>query len=319
MAPGRPARLPAADCLTLIEQHLPTLSGASRAVAEMILRDPWAVLDMTIADVAAESGVSLPSVTRFCRAAGYPGFRELTQELARSLGRIDSRGFAELPAVAADADGLPGLAARIVARQIGALEDTLRVLDYAEVERAVATLIAAARVAIVGSGGAYASALGVAVKLNWAGIPATASSPDQFANQLVAISPGDVVVAISHQGRTRDTIGAVRQARAFGAATIGIATVPNAPLLAATDIALAAFSRDLARSGTLLIANHAELFVGDVLAAAIAERRRNDSPSQRESVADWIEANLRVRPAAARNGRATNLVPTDAGGMTRDG
>jgi DNA-binding MurR/RpiR family transcriptional regulator len=84
----------------MIEQRLPALSGASRRVAEAIVRDPWAVLGMTIYDVASMSGVSLPSVTRFCRAVGYPGFRELVQGIAQSLGRIDSRDLEHVsPAV----------------------------------------------------------------------------------------------------------------------------------------------------------------------------------------------------------------------------
>ena len=46
------ARFRSVDCLTIIEQRLPALSGASRQVAEAIVRDPWAVLGMTIYDVA---------------------------------------------------------------------------------------------------------------------------------------------------------------------------------------------------------------------------------------------------------------------------
>ncbi|HET7056570.1 MAG TPA: hypothetical protein VFI12_08910, partial [Thermomicrobiales bacterium] len=87
------ARFRSVDCLTIIEQRLPALTGASRQVAEAIMRDPWAVLGMTIYDVAEMSNVSLPSVTRFCRAVGFGGFRELVQGIAQSLGRIDSKDF----------------------------------------------------------------------------------------------------------------------------------------------------------------------------------------------------------------------------------
>ena len=90
------ARFRSVDCLTIIEQRLPALTGASRQVAEAIMRDPWAVLGMTIYDVAEISNVSLPSVTRFCRAVGFGGFRELVQGIAQSLGRIDSKDFESL-------------------------------------------------------------------------------------------------------------------------------------------------------------------------------------------------------------------------------
>lgn len=50
------ARYRSVDCLTIIEQRLPALHGASRRVAEAIVRDPWSILGMTIYDVAAAAG-----------------------------------------------------------------------------------------------------------------------------------------------------------------------------------------------------------------------------------------------------------------------
>lgn len=292
-ASGRAARQRGLDCLALIEQRLPTLSGATRQVAATILDDPWAVLDMTISEVAARSGVSLPSVTRFCRAMGYTGFRELVQELARSLGRADSRSLEDIPSPADHAGALSGMAAEIVAIQVGALQDTLRALDFAAVERAVDALCATRHATAVGSGGAYVSALGLAFKLGWSGIPVAGATPDMFVNQLAAVVPGDVVIALSHQGRTRDTLGVMRLARVYGATAIAISAAPNAPMLAEADIALAAFSADLARAGTLLVANSAELLVADILAAAVADRRGADGV-RRDVVTQWIEDELRV-------------------------
>src|SRR6476660_2508961 len=112
----------------MIEQRLPALSGASRRVAEAIVRDPWALLGMTIYDVAAMSGVSLPSVTRFCRAVGYPGFRELVQGIAQSLGRIDSKDFESLHSGEHHDGGIKSLAESIVNRQVEALQTTLHAL-----------------------------------------------------------------------------------------------------------------------------------------------------------------------------------------------
>ncbi len=290
---GRGARQRGLDCLALIDKRLPTLSGTSRQVAEAILRDPWAVLDMTISEVAAASEVSLPSVTRFCRAMGYAGYRELVQELARSLGRADSRSLDEIPSPADHAGALSGMAAEIVAIQVGALQDTLRALDFAAVERAVDALCATRHAMAVGSGGAYVSALGMAFKLGWSGVPIAGASPDMFVHQLAAVGPGDVVIALSHQGRTRDTLGVMRLARAHGATVIAITAVPNSPMLAEADIALAAFSADLARAGTLLVANSAELLVADILAAAVADRRGGDG-ARRDAVTQWIEEELRV-------------------------
>src|SRR5215213_424092 len=111
------ARLRSIDCLSMISQRLPALTGASRRVAETIVRDPWAILGMTIYDVSSASGVSLPSVTRFCRAVGYPGFRELVQGVAQSLGRMESQERERVEEIPGEST-LSALANTIVKRQV---------------------------------------------------------------------------------------------------------------------------------------------------------------------------------------------------------
>lgn len=282
----------------MIEQRLPALSGASRRVAEAIVRDPWAVLGMTIYDVASMSGVSLPSVTRFCRAVGYPGFRELVQGIAQSLGRIDSRDLEHVSPVASSSEdgGVSGLAAAIVHRQIEALKTTLEALDFNAIERATDAIAKAERITVIGHGGAYVPAMGMAVKLNWAGAPAVPATPDLMSNILIAIQPGDVVIGVSHQGRTRDTIDLLRLAKSFGAITIGISTVPFAPLGSIADISLAVLTPDVARAGTFFLSFDTLMVLADILAATVAERKWNGSPPNRPEVIEWIETSLRVGP-----------------------
>jgi DNA-binding MurR/RpiR family transcriptional regulator len=250
---------------------------------------------MTIYDVAAASGVSLPSVTRFCRVVGFAGFRELLQGVAQSLGRVDSKDFVSIEMQVAD-EGLQALAARIANRQIDALQTTVQTLDFDAIERAIAAIATAKRVTVIGHGSAYLSAQGIAVKLNWAGVPAVAATPDLFSNLMIAIDAEDVVIGVSHQGRTRDTIELVRLAASFGATTIAVSTVADSPLASVSQIEIAVLSPDLVRAGTFLIAANALMLVADVIAASVAERRFNGDPPNRERVVEWIETNLRIGP-----------------------
>lgn len=290
------ARLRSVDCLTMIEQRLPALTGASRRVAEAIVRDPWALLGMTIYDVAAMSGVSLPSVTRFCRAVGYPGFRELVQGIAQSLGRIDSKDLETLESASDGHEGLPSLASMIIKRQLDGLQTTLKALDFDAIDRASTAIAGANRVVVMGHGAAYVPALGTAIKLNWAGVPAHGATPDEFSNIVITTSKNDVVIAVSHQGRTRDVVELLRLARNLGATTIGISTVPHSPLAAVSDISLAVLSPDVARAGTFFLAFDTLMVMADILSATAAERKWGGAPPNRPEVVEWIETNLRVGP-----------------------
>ena len=297
------ARYRSVDCLTIIEQRLPTLTGASRRVADAILREPWAVLGMTIYDVAEMSQVSLPSVTRFCRTVGYGGFRELVQGIAQSLGRIESKEFEPLEQVDAASDGLPSLAATIVRRQIEALQTTLNALSYPDIERAIEAICEAQRVIVIGHGAAHVPAEGLSVKLMWGGVAAYPATPDMFSNIVISCGPGDVAIGISHQGRTRDIIELLRLAKSFGATTIGISTVPESPLGEVSDISLAVLSPDHARSGAFLIAFDGLMMLSDILAAAVSNRKWQGDPPNRAKAVEWIETNLRVGPSATSQAR----------------
>jgi DNA-binding MurR/RpiR family transcriptional regulator len=250
---------------------------------------------MTIYDVSSASGVSLPSVTRFCRAVGFPGFRELVQGVAQSLGRMESQER-ELAEESPGESALSTLANTIVKRQVDALQSTVRHLDFEAIEQAIDAIAAARRVTIVGHGSTYVLALGISVKLNWAGVAASAATPDLFTNQVIAVGPDDVVIGVSHQGRTHDTIDIIRLARSFGATTIGISAVPQSPLTSGTDIAISVLTPEVARAGTFLIAFDPLMVVADILASAVAEQKWGGTPPHRAEVVEWIETNQRVGP-----------------------
>jgi DNA-binding MurR/RpiR family transcriptional regulator len=284
------------DCLTMIEQRLPALRGASRKVAEAIVSDPWAILGMTIYDVAEAANVSLPSVTRFSRAVGYPGFRELVQGIAQSLGRIETSDLDQLTIPSDGADGLEGIVGTVVRRQIDALQIAARTIDQVALKQAAEAVAHASRTTIIGHGGAYVPALGMAIKLNWAGTHATASTPDLYTNQVMSAGPGEVVIGISHQGRTKEVIEMIRLARSFGATTISVTTVPSSPLGSVSDIQVAVLTPEVARAGTFLIALDAVMLLADVLAASVAEVKWAGMPPNRAPVVEWIETHLRVGP-----------------------
>ncbi len=294
----------AVDCLLAIEQRLPALKGTARRVAEFIVNDPWAVLDMTIYDVAARSNVSVPSVTRFCRAVGYSGYRELVRALAQSLGRLDARELEALPGQGHGPEYLHAVTERLVERQCHALQVAGKTIDLDVVQEIADRVSQASRVTLIGHGAAYPTALATAVKLNWAGVPATAVPPDMFSNQAMFQNARDVVIGISHQGRTRDVIEALRMARSMGATTVGISAVPHAPLATVADCYLAVLSTELARSGTLIVASSALMLVADLIAAAVADGQGEHLSERRRQVSEWIEGHLRVGPLDARTGDA---------------
>ena len=117
-----------------------------------------------------------------------------------------------------------------------------------------------------------------------------------FTNQVVAIGENDVVVGLSHQGRTRDTIEMLALAHDLGATTIGISTVPQSPLAPSPISRLPCSRRKPRAPGTFLIAFDTLMVIADVLAALVTDAKWSGAPPNRGEVVEWIETKLRVGP-----------------------
>ena len=71
------------DCLIKIESVCRSLNAAERKAAEFILANGDRVLEMTISDMASQSGVSETTIFKLCRTLDYGGFRDFKLALAR--------------------------------------------------------------------------------------------------------------------------------------------------------------------------------------------------------------------------------------------
>ncbi len=73
------------NMLEKIQFQLEHLSKSERKVAEVILAAPAQAIHSSIAALAQESGVSEPTVNRFCRSLDTRGFPDFKLHLAQSL------------------------------------------------------------------------------------------------------------------------------------------------------------------------------------------------------------------------------------------
>lgn len=215
------------NILDRVQQELERSSGSQRRVGEFILARPQAVIDMSIAKVAAMTGVSEPTVVRFCRTLGVDGFREFKLRLAQGLVANVSYVHREVQ---------PGDDARAYTEKVGratvkVLSDVVTQLDPDLIERAVSTLANADRIEFYGFGASGVVAADAYHKFFRLGIPCSAHSDSHMQCMSAGtLGPNDVVVAISHTGRARDLIENVSLARRSGATVIGITTA-RSPLV----------------------------------------------------------------------------------------
>ena len=92
-------------CLSRIRQHYEHLSSTEQRIADLILDEWKRIIDMPVAQIAEEAGVSQATVVRFCRSIGFNGVPELKLYLKREqlspLGELSEVENGESPAVVA--------------------------------------------------------------------------------------------------------------------------------------------------------------------------------------------------------------------------
>ncbi len=73
--------------LDRVHAAYPMLPPSEQAVADLLIADPRAFTTAPMARLAAQAGVSEPTVLRFCRSVGCTGLTDLKLQLAGTLGQ----------------------------------------------------------------------------------------------------------------------------------------------------------------------------------------------------------------------------------------
>lgn len=172
-----------------------------------------------------------------------------------------------------------------------ALQDTRKLLDDNALEEAVNALAGAAKVNIYGVGASGFVAMDAQLKLLRIGIQATAFSDAHVQTYLAALlAPGDVALAISDSGNTKDVVRALLVAKEQGAKTICITSVPDSPVSKVADIKLYTAATESIFRGGAIASRIAQLSVVDVLFIGVALQRYDEAVENlartREAVAD---------------------------------
>jgi len=271
MAVGSP------NLLQEITQSLDKLRKSDRKVAEVILADPSHATSLKLLELAKLAGVSEPTIVRFCAAIGCDSFQDMKIRLARSL----AFGISAFHSAISDADDLETVVEKIFDYNLSSLDWARSKLDIVAIKAAIDLIIDAKSLHFFGLGASSVVAFDAQQKFPLFGVTCTAvADVHQMIIASSMMGPGDVLIAISNTGTTREVALATRLAQNHGAATIGI-TGSESPLLRYCDVALLVETLENTDINTPTISRVASLVVMDILSTAVALRQ---PPKQREAV-----------------------------------
>ncbi|CUY50116.1 Uncharacterized HTH-type transcriptional regulator ybbH [Serratia marcescens] len=257
------------NTLDKIQSHLELLSKSERKVAEVILASPQTAIHSSIATLARMADVSEPTVNRFCRRLDTKGFPDFKLHLAQSL----ANGTPYVNRNVEEDDSVDAYTSKIFESVMASLDTVKANLDIAAINRAVDLLTQAKKISFFGLGASAAVAHDAMNKFFRFNIPVVYF--DDIVMQRMSCmnsGEGDVVVLISHTGRTKNLVEMAHLARENDATVLAI-TSRATPLAQAATLALLLDVPEDTDVYMPMVSRIAQLTLIDVLATGFTLRR----------------------------------------------
>lgn len=232
------------DPFLLIKLNYIQMNPAMKQIADVLLSQPDNASQLTIGELAARSGVSNATVTRFVQMLGFEKYKtfshclqEFLQEKQAHPGLSSSNNHAMLYA-----GGFPNkhdsesVCRYVIGSEIEMLKDTLSLMDFPLMEKVADLIDCARQVIFLGEGRSYLAAESACSRFSRIGV--LCSAQNGFHNTIPATcmaKPGDLVVGISNMGCSPSVVEGMNIAREQGIPTVAITSVKGSPVDLAAD------------------------------------------------------------------------------------
>ncbi len=268
------------------------LKPTQKRIADYILSLDFQKLNASIEEYARRTGASVASISRFCSRIGCGSFQNLKISLSHEL----SDEPPVVPPIFAP-DDEPDLAIRkTFSEALANLQATERELDFQALRRLADRIRRSERLYFLGMGGS--GGIGYLGELFFSHIGYSARSIADPYSMLVCAGharPAHTFLGLSHSGRTREVLEALRAAKRNGAFIAGITNYPRSPLAELADIALVTACREhevhFARSNSMV----AQLTLLRALYILVASRSGPATARQVQGIEESVQRILRLR------------------------
>jgi len=268
--------------LVRVREALPELRPSEKRIADLLLKEPARVAEMSIAVLARECTTSTTSVVRFYKRIGYERFQDLRLDIAREVTRefLEHNEQTPLTGDVSPTDSLKDIVKKVATSETLSIADTADVLRLDHLQEAVELAANARRIDIFGIGASAFVGLDLQQKLTRIGLTALNWTDSHAAwTSAVTLDQNCLAIAISHSGSTPDTIEYLRLAQSVGARTVGITNFRNSPFGRLSDVVLTTAARETTFRSGALGSRIAQLMIIDCLFIGIAQSAYEKSMS----------------------------------------
>ncbi|MDR1509782.1 MAG: MurR/RpiR family transcriptional regulator [Synergistaceae bacterium] len=248
------------------------LKNAERKGCTYLLNWPDAIFKYSITDIARSADCSTSTLVHFARKLGYESYRDMKLNLIREMSRAPNYNPYE---AISEHDNARDIAAKVIGSSIKSLESTLNNLDAKPLEKATEYLLGAKKMLFVGAGDSFLVAFSGGYKFSRAGYYSVAY--EALDSQLVFLSSmenEDVLVVVSHSGKTKSLIEVIKLANGRGIRVITIGNYPSSPIAKRSDVMLSTAAFDPFIHGESISKRVTEFCIMDTLFMCVYQKHK---------------------------------------------
>lgn len=264
--------------LVRLKEAIDELNPSERIAADFIINNPEKMIDMSIAQLAENSGSSQAAIVRLCKTMGMKGYQDLKIKVAGDLQQNEVHNYAQNYQEIRQGDSLSNIVQYVANHNVQSILNTVKVLDVEMLEQAASALSSAERIFFYGVGASNLIAQDAQQKfLRINKVCLAFADPHVQLTSSVTLTERDVAVGISYSGETKGVIATLKSARKQGAATISITKYGNNKLSSFADFPLFISSTEHEIRSGAMTSRIAQLSVIDMLYLGVASRNYEQS------------------------------------------
>ncbi|MCW5719772.1 MAG: MurR/RpiR family transcriptional regulator [Devosia sp.] len=252
--------------LKLLEAQKAGMTLADRQIAEFILDDPGRMLELSSAALAEATGRSQSSVVKFSQKLGYAGYQQLKLAVNKAKALEWHAPGGVIHGTIDASDSYVTILQKLIGSKLLSMRETSSANNEEAVDAALAKLSSARKVLLAGVGASSLVAADFSYKLLKLGrtVLLNSDSHIQISNAS-ALDESDALMALSHSGRSVETVRIAELAKRRGATVISVTGMQTNPLAELADIRLFTVADEDRVRSSAITARDAQLMLMDML------------------------------------------------------
>lgn len=222
--------------LIRIKSLYPGLTNSDKRIAEVIENNFEQIPFLTIHQMAEKIDSSATTVSRFVKKLGYASYRDFKYEMVKENV---PNGLQEIYEPISGNDTEEEIVTKVFSSYIEGMRNTLDITDAGVLKIVAEHILGARKLVFMGIGGSGTISKLAAQRFLHLGIHCDALTDEyDILVQSLRMNHEDVVVGISHSGRTKTTLNGLKYAKEKKAFTVGISNYDTAQMRKICDYQL---------------------------------------------------------------------------------